>query len=371
MAGMNEAAAIYMPVMALRPGEDMGGLPRSALPDPDRAVEQLRQIAARIAQRVAPDPAAAAAVTEADRLSEEADAAYLAGDVRTAADRLREAMALLEVARGPSDPSLVELLHRLKLVMRVGGTESEVMPILERIAEILSDAYGETHPLAIRTLGEIYWQERREYGPAGGRQTAERIERLAQSALGAGHQVAQMISDVMSAARAATPAGLEPEPEALSVRRERILAEPSPLVDELLSDLGATPWPTLDHAYGRAIDTPRHLRLLLAEDERVRDDALDLLGDSLLQEGMVPPATVPAVRLIRRLAGDGRMPGRPRLIAFLTAAAVQAASVDGQQGDELRAALADLPTFLHYLLSTERDTPVGQAALQAIAEIER
>ena len=371
LEGMNEATAIYLPVMALRPGEDMGGLPRTALPDPERAVEQLRQIAARIAQRIAPDPAQAAAIAEAERLSEEADAAYLAGEVGPAADRLREAIALLEVARGPSDPSLVEPLHRLKLVMRVGGTESAVMPILERIAAILADAYGATHPMSIRALGEIYWQERREYGSAGGRETAERIERLAQSALGAGNPVAKIISDVLRDARDAVPAGMEPEPEALSVRRERILAEPSPLADELLADLGATPWPTLDHAYGRAIDTPRHLRLLLAEDERVRDDALDLLGDSLLQEGSVPPATVPSVRLIRRLAGDVRVPGRRRLIAFLTAAAVQAASVDGRQGDELRATVADLATFLRYLLSTEPDTAVGQAAVQALAEMER
>ncbi|HEX9633874.1 MAG TPA: tetratricopeptide repeat protein [Candidatus Limnocylindria bacterium] len=369
--GMNEATAIYLPVMALRPGEDTGELPRSALPGPDRAVEQLRQIAARITQRIAPDPAQAAAAAEAERLTEEADVAYLAGDVGAAADQLREAIALLEVARGPSDPSLVELLHRLKLVTRVGGTESAVMLILERIAAILSDAYGATHPMAIRALGEIYWQERREYGPAGGRETADRIERLAQSALGAGNRVAQMISDVLSAARAAVPAGLEPEAEALSIRRERIIAEPSPLADELLSDLGATPWPALDHAYGRAIDTPRHLRLLLTEDERVRDDALDLLGDSLLQEGLVPPATVPAVRLIRRLAGDARVPGRPRLIAFLTAAAVQAASVEGPPGDELRATMVDLPSFLRYLLSTEPETAVGQAAVQALAEIER
>lgn len=369
--GMNEATAIYLPVMALRPEEDMGELPRSALPDPQRAAEQLRQIAGRIARDTAPDPGQIAAIARAEKLTEEADAAYLAGNVEVAADRLREAIALLETARGPADPSLVEPLHRLKLVMRVGGTETAVMPILQRIAAILSDAYGETHPMAIRALGEIYWQERREYGPAGGRETAERIEGLAQSALGPGNPVAKVISDVLAAAREAVPAGLEPEAEALSTRRERILAEPSPLADELLSDLGATPWPTLDHAYGRAIDTPRHLRLLLAEDERVRDDALDLLGDSLLQEGLVPPATVPAVRLIRRLAGDVRVPGRPRLIAFLTAASVQAASVHGPQGDELRATVADLATFLRYLLSTESETAVGQAAIQALAEVDR
>jgi hypothetical protein len=245
------------------------------------------------------------------------------------------------------------------------------MPILERIAAILADAYGTTHPMAIRALGEIYWQERREYGPAAGRETAERIERLAQSALGAANPVAKMISDVMASARDAVPAGTQPDAEALSIRRERILAQPSPLEGELLSDLGATPWPTLDHAYGRAIDTPRHLRLLLADDERVRDDALDLLGDSLLQEGLVVPALVPALRVVRRLAGDERVPGRPRLVAFLTAGAIEAAGVDGPQGDELRAATADLPGFFRYLLSTEPETAVGQAAVQALAEIER
>jgi hypothetical protein len=224
--------------------------------------------------------------------------------------------------------------------------------------------------MAIRALGEIYWQERREYGPAGGRETAERIEGLSQSALGAANPIAKLISDVMAAARDAVPAGTEPDAEALSVRRERILAQPSPLAEELLPDLEATPWPALDHAYGRAIDTPRHLRLLLAEDDRVRDDALDLLGDSLLQEGLVVPALIPALRVVRRLAGDERAPGRARLVAFLTAAAILAAGVDGLQGDDLRAATADLPTFFRYLLSSEADTAVGQAAAQALAEIE-
>lgn len=368
-AAMSEATAIYLAIMALHPAQDMGGLPRSALPEPRRAAQQLREIAARAAQRTAPDPAKAAALAEAARLTADADAAYLAGDVGEAADRLREGIALMEAARGPADPSLVELLQRLKLVLRVGGTESAVMPILERIASILADAYGATHPVAIRALGEIYWQQRREYGPAGGRETADRIERLAQSALGADSPVARMISDIVAASREAA-AGTAPDVEALSVRRERILAEPSPLVDELLSDLGATQWPSLDHAYGRAIDTPRHLRLLLADDERVRADALELLGESLLHEGSAYPATVPALRLVRRLAGDGRVPARPQLIAFLTGAARVARGVEGPPGEELRGTVADLPAFLRYLISTEGDSQLAQAAIQALSEIE-
>jgi tetratricopeptide (TPR) repeat protein len=369
--GMAQATAIYLPLMALHPGEPTGDLPRSALPPPERAVEQLARIATRAAERTAPDPARAAAVTRSGELTEEADAAFLAGEVGLATDRLREAIALLEVARGASDPSLVELLQRLKLVMRVSGRESVVMPILERIQAILADAYGSTHPLTIRALGEIYWQERREYGPAGGLATADRIERDAQAALGPGHPVAHMISDIITTAReAAAQPGVEPYPEALSVRRERIMAAPSPLADELLAELEATAWPTLDHAYGPAIDTPRHLRLLLADDEHVRGDALDLLSASLVLPGAVFPATAPAVRLVRHLVGDARVPGRPRLLGFLDAARKAAGVADGPFADEVRAAVADLPTLLRYLLSSESEPAVVEAADQLLAELE-
>jgi hypothetical protein len=365
--GMNEAMAIYLPVMALRPGEPIGELPRSALPDLGGAAEQLRQIATRVAQRTAPDPGQLAAIARADELAAESDAAYLAGNIDLAADRLREAIALLEVARGPSDPSLVELLHRLKLVMRVGGIESGVMSILERIASILAEAYGAIHPLTIRALAEIYWQERREYGPAGGRETATRIERDAAAILGEAHPAARFIRDIIAAAREAIPAGAEPDPEPLSVRRERFLTQPSALADELLADLAATPWTTTHHAYGRAIDTPRHLRLLLADDERLRDDSLNLLAESLLHEESLYPATAPAIKVIRRLVGDARVPGRPRLIHFLGLVAKVTGKVDGPHAGEVRDALADLPALLRYLASSDTDPAVVEAASEVSA----
>jgi tetratricopeptide (TPR) repeat protein len=365
--GMNEAMAIYLPVMALRPGEPIGELPRSALPDPGGAAEQLRQIATRIAQRTAPDPGQLAAIARADELAAESDAAYLAGNIDLAADRLREAIALLEVARGPSDPSLVELLHRLKLVMRVGGIESGVMSILERIASILAEAYGAIHPLTIRALAEIYWQERREYGPAGGRETATRIERDAAAILGEAHPAARFIRDIIAAAREAIPAGAEPDIEPLSVRRERFLNQPSALADELLADLAATPWTTTDHAYGRAIDTPRHLRLLLADDERLRDDSLNLLAESLLHEESLYPATAPAIKVIRRLVGDARVPGRPRLIHFLGLVVKVTGKADGPHAGEVRDVLADLPALLRYLASSDADPAVVDAASEVSA----
>ena len=364
--GMSEASALYMAAMALQPEQDMGGLPRSALPEPGKAVEQLRLIAGRIERDLQIDPARAAAIAMAADLEAEADTAFLAGDADLASDRIREAIGLLEVARGESDPSLVEPLHRLKLLLRVGGRESGVMPILERIHAILTSAYGETHPLTIRALGELYWQQRREFGPAGGRDLAERIQQQVEGALGTDSPIAKILGDVFEEARAAVPPGAVPWTEALSVRRERILSRPSPLADELLADLDGTPWATIQHAYGPAIDTPRHLRLLLADDEQVRDDALNLLGESLLQEETVFPATVPAVRAIRRLVSDGRVPGRHRLIAFMAGAAEAAKGAAGPTADELRAVLADLPALLRFMISSGAEPPIVQAANTAL-----
>ncbi|MGH3132407.1 MAG: tetratricopeptide repeat protein [Gaiellaceae bacterium] len=322
---MDEASALYLPLAALRPDLD-SPLPSGARPDPAQAAEQLRRLADRIARRIAPDAQHAAAIERAREHTDEADSLYLSGDLAAAGTRLREAIASLEAARGPSDTSLVEPLQRLKLVHRVGGTESEVLPILRRIATILADSYGRLHPLSIRALGEVYRQERREYGPAGGRETAVRIEELLRDAFGEESALWRLLHEVFDGAREAVPPGVEPEDPPLSVRRERILAQPDPLVDELLFDLDATPWPELDHAYGAAIDTPLHLRLLLADDDRVREDAVELVRESLLRPGTVTSALAPAIRLVRRLAEDERVPGRAVLVELLAEAAAVTSS---------------------------------------------
>lgn len=337
---IDEATALYLPLLALHP-DIQGTFPGGASPDPARAVEQLIHIAERLERRVEPDEAQVAAIARAGDLVDEADVSYLEGDLSAARIRLQEAIALIEVARGPRDASLVEPLQRLRLVHRVGGTESAVLPLLRRIASILAGAYGELHPLAIRALGEVYWQERREYGPAGGGETASRISTLMRDALGEESSVSRVVLDVIAAARESVPPGMEPEDPPLSIRRERILAEHDPLRAELLFDLDATPWPSLDHAYGPAIDTPMHLRLLLTDDDRVRDDALELLGESLLHQGSVCAATAPAVRLIRRLANDERVPGRDRLTSFLVETTAIARAASGPYAAELIAALGE------------------------------
>ena len=317
-AALDDALALELPLFALHP-ELVGSFPLGH-PDPEQAADQLRRIAERIGNRTAPDSARLALVERADELVQEADGAFLAGDLPAAARALREAISLLEAARGPSDTSLVEPLQRLKLVDRLAGTETEVLPILRRVAAILADAYGEMHPASIRALAEVYCQERREYGPAGGRETATRIEALARDVLGDTSELFGLLQSVMRTARETVPPGTEPEATPLSALREQALVESSRLSDELLADLDDTPWPALDHAYGPAIDTPVHLRLLLADEERVRTDALGLLAASLLHDDSGYSATEPALRFVRRLASDDRVPGRVDLIAFLEAA---------------------------------------------------
>jgi hypothetical protein len=194
-----------------------------------------------------------------------------------------------------------------------------------------------------------------------------RIERDAAAILGEAHPAAQFIHDIIAAAQEAIPASMAPDIEPLSARRERFMAQPNELADELLADLGATPWTAMDHAHGRAIDTPRHLRLLLADDERLRDDSLDLLAESLLHQGSLYPATAPAIRVIRRFAGDPRVPGRPRLIRFLGLVAGIAGKADGTHADEVRAALADLPALLRYLASSDADPAIVEAATEVTA----
>jgi hypothetical protein len=122
----------------------------------------------------------------------------------------------------------------------------------------------------------------------------------------------------------------------------------------------------MDHAHGRAIDTPRHLRMLLADDERLRDDSLNLLAESLLHQRAIYPATAPAVRLIRRLVGDARVPGRPRLIRFLAVVTKVLSDVEGPIADDVRDALADLPTLLRYLVSSDADPAVTEAAAEVL-----
>jgi tetratricopeptide (TPR) repeat protein len=201
---MAETTALYLPLAALHP--QLGDtFPDTIRPEPAAAVEQLRQVANRLAQRTEPDAAQLAAIARAKELLEEADPSYLAGDLDAAARSLEEAAALLEQARGPADSALVEPLARLVLVHRAAEDERAALAVLQRIADVLAAAYGELHPLAIRALAEVYWQER-QLDPAGGSETAARIESLMRDAVGEQSPILQLMQDVLASASGADPA---------------------------------------------------------------------------------------------------------------------------------------------------------------------
>lgn len=312
----NLATALYVPLAAFD-SELAGSFLGGVSPDPARAGEQLRHIADRLEREHPSDATRQEALARVGALTERADSAYLAGDLAESIGLLGEAIAVAEVDLGPTDTALVELLERLRRALRFTGHETEVLPILRRIAAIYAGAYGELHPLAIRALAEVYWQERREYGPAGGVETAARIEALARDAIGQEGPLGGLLQAVFASARESVPPGVRPDEIPLSARRERALADRGPLVEAFEPEIVAVPWATLDHAYGPALDTPVHLRLLLADDERVREDSLELLAESLLHQGTIYSATAPALQIMRRMADDDRVPGRERILELL------------------------------------------------------
>ncbi|MEV6929767.1 hypothetical protein AB0M46_35480 [Dactylosporangium sp. NPDC051485] len=90
-------------------------------------------------------------------------------------------------------------------------------------------------------------------------------------------------------------------------------------------------WWQLRHAYGRAIDTPEHLRALEFGDAEAREAALGHLQVAVLHQGFPETATAPAVRAVTALLAEGR--AHPdtvdSLVAFLGDAASSVTDLAG------------------------------------------
>ncbi|WP_026251557.1 MULTISPECIES: hypothetical protein [unclassified Streptomyces] len=76
-------------------------------------------------------------------------------------------------------------------------------------------------------------------------------------------------------------------------------------LDTVFAGLGRIAWPELHHAYGPADDVPDLLRALAATDEESAEEAEQELWSSLVHQGTVYRATVPAVPFLARLAAAG------------------------------------------------------------------
>jgi hypothetical protein len=117
-----------------------------------------------------------------------------------------------------------------------------------------------------------------------------------------------------------------------------------------LPALECTDWSRLHHAYGRATDTPAHLRALLQEDLEARKKAMAHLWSAIIHQGTPWTATEPAALVVAGLLSDERIdrgePIRANLLSFLARVA-EAPEQAGYSVQELeRLAAFDIDPFL-------------------------
>lgn len=88
-------------------------------------------------------------------------------------------------------------------------------------------------------------------------------------------------------------------------------------------------WSTLEHAYGKASDTPRHLAVLATGGEPAEDALIELSG-SIFHQSTVYSATVAAWPYLVRVAADGEQDEllRARLLVNMAAMATVASAGD-------------------------------------------
>ena len=142
------------------------------------------------------------------------------------------------------------------------------------------------------------------------------------------------------------------------------------------TQLTATPWKTLEHAYGKASDVPKHIRRLTQAD--AAEAAAQELWAAVLHQGSLYSATAPAMTTIAQLlvAGDAAQPALTAWLLRNFAAAMQAsrdvddaaiaqAIADGEAAaaanlQACRTALAEIAEMLRTLL-TPATTPTKTA----------
>jgi hypothetical protein len=94
-----------------------------------------------------------------------------------------------------------------------------------------------------------------------------------------------------------------------------------------LESIDQVDWSRLMHAYGRATDTPAHLRALISDDAQAREQALDHLWSAIIHQGSPWTATGSAAVVVAELVAARAGPTR-ELLDFLAEVATAAVADD-------------------------------------------
>lgn len=120
-----------------------------------------------------------------------------------------------------------------------------------------------------------------------------------------------------------------------------------------IAALENTDWSRLNHAYGRATDTPGHLRALLHDDAAARKAAMSHLWSAIIHQGTPWTATGPAALVVAGLLADERIergePIRADLLSFLVSVA-EAPGEMGSSGRAARGCLNAAPVLMKVML---------------------
>lgn len=142
-----------------------------------------------------------------------------------------------------------------------------------------------------------------------------------------------------------------------------------------LEALESIDWHRLHHAYGRAADTPGHLRALLEDDADGRRRALGHLKSAIMHQGTPWTATGPAALVVVGLLADARIDRvegtRPALLEFLVEIAVEVIAQARPRIAELeRQAAFDLEPFIDLAEDDSAETETDSVFYDAISDNE-
>jgi tetratricopeptide (TPR) repeat protein len=295
----------------------------------ERLVDGLRQESEQ-AQRSPEEQAAYEQARAAvKKIIEQGDTALQQGYAARARHFYQQALAAQEDILGPSHLDHLPLLEKLAQTSELTGHPTAVLPLRTRIAGICSDILGEEHPETLLAMSNLYQRTQYEYGKEAAYPFLMHIYDLREINIGADFPTAAsrtIKEQVEKLASLSKTRGPQQGPS-LSERIEAALAKTPPDPQGVLAGLEDVDWQSVRHAFGLAIDTPQHIRLLLSEDELVRADAWEALANSIFHQTTFYEATPIVIPfLVRMLELDGP-PDRFEVLIFLEQMAECAAAL--------------------------------------------